>query len=83
MAPVEDLGIAALVYDYLLKKDAALAKVFQKKTKAVRLKNNIISNNLYGCYYANKSVACRYPPYHVDIPNNIRFNVTYGIDFVL
>lgn len=35
MATVDEKGIAALVYDFLLKKDASLAQVFQKKTKAV------------------------------------------------
>ena len=35
MANKEDPGIAALIYDYLLKKDANLAKVFQKKINAV------------------------------------------------
>ena len=37
MASVEESSVSALVYEYLLKKDASLAKVFQKKTKAVRL----------------------------------------------
>lgn len=37
MASADELNVSALVYDYLLKKDASLAKVFQKKTKAVRL----------------------------------------------
>lgn len=36
MASVVELSVSALVYEYLLKKDASLAKVFQKKTKAVR-----------------------------------------------
>lgn len=31
----EEIGVSALIYDFLLKKDASLAKVFQKKTHAV------------------------------------------------
>jgi hypothetical protein len=39
MALAEQVGVDALVYDYLLKKDTSLAQVFQKKTKAVRILN--------------------------------------------
>lgn len=35
MVGVEELFVSGLVYDYLLKKDASMAMVFQRKTKAV------------------------------------------------
>lgn len=31
----DDSALLSLVYDFLLKKDATIAQVFQKKTKAV------------------------------------------------
>jgi hypothetical protein len=40
MAAAEEVCVAALVYDYLSKKDTSLAQVFQKKTKAVSIHNH-------------------------------------------
>lgn len=36
MASVDEVGVCALVFDYLSKKDKSLAHLFQQKTKAVR-----------------------------------------------
>lgn len=35
MATADEVGVCALIYDFLTKKDKSLAHVFQQKTKAV------------------------------------------------
>lgn len=39
MASGDETVVAALIYDYLLKKDTSLAQIFQKKTKAVSIRS--------------------------------------------
>jgi len=39
MATGDETVVAALIYDYLLKKDTSLAQIFQKKTKAVSIRS--------------------------------------------
>jgi hypothetical protein len=39
MASGDESIVAALIYDYLLKKDTSLAQIFQKKTKAVSIRS--------------------------------------------
>jgi hypothetical protein len=39
MASGDETVVAALIYDYLLKKDTSLAQIFQKKTKAVNIRS--------------------------------------------
>jgi hypothetical protein len=39
MASGDENVVAALIYDYLLKKDTSLAQIFQKKTKAVSIRS--------------------------------------------
>jgi hypothetical protein len=39
MATGDESVVAALIYDYLQKKDTSLAQIFQKKTKAVSIRS--------------------------------------------